>query len=102
MSRKTPPIRDEERALWMALAMADMAIYSHKGREALLSHLSSNEIRRRLSQEFGLNLDRFQDRAREIFDAIYDECKKKDDEERARMREIEAILDEANGTAPSR
>src|SRR5512135_2558303 len=101
MSRKSPPIRDEERAYWLALAMADMAIYSHEGEECLLSHESSNEIRRKLVQGFGMNLDNLQERARALFDSIYQERKKKHDEERRRMREIEAILDEANGNDSS-
>ena len=100
MSKKQLPVAQQERILWMALAMADMAIYSHKGEQCILSHDSSNEIRRRLVQEFGLNLDNLQGHAQELFDSIYEECKQKHDAERERMRIIEEILDEANGTAP--
>lgn len=76
----------------MALAMADMAIYSHKGEECLLAHETSNEIRRKLRDEFGLNLDRFGERARELFTSIYAERKKKHDEEAERSKQIQELL----------
>jgi hypothetical protein len=94
MSRKTPPIRDEERVLWMALAMADMAIYSHEGEECLLSHEASCEIRRRLVEQFKLNLDKFSEEAREVFDKIYAERKAKSDAEKERAKQVEELLSE--------